>query len=168
MKKVIAFLLLTITVLSLLPSVLADYGTYTVQSYSPNGYCYLYDRPSSVNGRNLGRLENGEQVWVISYDSRGWYYVSCYRGTGYIHDYALTPGCSNTGVYAIVCSNSPKGYCYMYDEPSSTRGKNMGRYDNGSVIEIIDWYADTNYAKVYSPYTGKYGYIRKTSLSLCY
>lgn len=145
----------------------SDYPYYKVESYNPNGYCYLYDRPSSVSGVNLGRHENGELVKVLFHDASGWYYVVCSNGKqGYMHDYVLTPytntvqrdGC-------IVCSTDPYGYCYMYDAPSSSTGRNLGRYENGEVLEVVDWNASERYARVYSPRTGKYGYVRKSCLS---
>ena len=145
----------------------ASYPEYIVESYEPNGYCYQYDKPSSINGTNLGRHNNGETVKVISYDySSGYDYVVCTNGKlGYIHDSLLTPYTDtlNREQYRVY-STDPAGYCYMYTKPSSINGSNLGRYDNGEIVEIVDWYADDNYAKVRSPRTQKYGYIGKRSL----
>lgn len=169
MKKLISLVLLAILVFSLVSSALADVYDpypYVVESFHPNGYCYLYDQPSDVYGQNLGRHNNGELVEVIGYNSSngGYYHVICSNGkVGYIHEYALRPiydYCEDYQVY----STSPMGYCYLYDQPSDIYGRNLGRYNNGEYIQVIDWWASDGYAKVYCPSTNKVGYMHKTSL----
>ncbi|MCI5565918.1 MAG: hypothetical protein MR400_09570 [Clostridiales bacterium] len=144
-----------------------NYPLYVVESYSPNGYCYLYDQASDVYGRNLGRYNNGATVRVIDYyGGNGYCYVYTSDGKlGYIHDYVLTPynGTLNRDRYRVYSTN-PAGYCYLYDQPSDIKGRNLGRYDNGAYFEMIDWYADDTYAQVRAESTGKYGYVRKTCL----
>ena len=172
MKKILAFALALVTALTLASAAFAyswyddTYPLYMVESYEPNGYCYLYDRPSSIDGRNLGRYDNGAYVRVIWNNGDGWYYVVCTDGKeGYIHSWALTPATVTSGRETYVVSSlAPKGYCYMYDQPSDIYGTHLGRYDDGELIEIVEWYASEDYAQVMSPRTGKYGYIRKTCL----
>lgn len=169
--RLVSLALLCALLLSLAPQALAysyldDYPEYVVESFQPNGYCYLYDKPSDVNGRNLGRHENGEIVKVINYDHSGYYFVVCSNNkTGYIHDYALKPysGTVQRERYRVY-SIDPEGYCYLYDQPSDIKGRNLGRYDNGEYIQIVDWNASEAYAQVYCERTQKYGYIRKTCL----
>ena len=90
-NKLLALALLAVLLLSLVPQALAysysdNYPEYVIESFEPNGYCYLYDKPSDVYGRNLGRHENGEIVKVIGYEHSGWYFVVCSNGkTGYVH-----------------------------------------------------------------------------------
>jgi len=170
MKKIVSLLLLAALIAVMIPTALADsifnYSLYEVRSFNPNGYCYLYDQPSNVHGRNLGRHENGELVGVIAYtsDNGGYYYVYCANGKyGYIRADVLMEAshyCNND--YAVV--DCEKTYCYLYDQPSSVHGRNLGRYENGELIEILDWYADTDYAQVRCVRTDKIGYIRKTNL----
>ena len=47
-------------------------GWYRVQATTPEGitYSYLYDRPSSTQGKNLGKLEDGAKVYV-HYTTKG-------------------------------------------------------------------------------------------------
>lgn len=143
-----------------------DNDTYVVESFQPNGYCYLYDQPSDVYGQNLGRHENGELVTVIEYDARngGYYRVICSNGkVGYIHEYALRPVYQKRAGYEVY-STQPMGYCYLYDQPSDIYGQNLGRYNNGEGIDVIDWWASDAYAKVYCIRTGQVGYMHKTCL----
>jgi hypothetical protein len=162
------FALTLAVLLSICCLALAD--TYVVASTKPNGYCYLYDQPSSVNGRNLGRYDNGAQIEVLDWDADTTYaYVSASDGkVGYMRKASLTPvgPCS---VYEIryVYSTNPNGYCYLYDQPSSVNGTNLGQYNNGAEIAILDWDADENYAKVYTA-DNQTGYIRKECLTPVY
>ena len=50
---------------------MASHQTATITSEM--GYLYLYDRPSSSYGENLGRYENGEKVYILK-----WRYNSNY------------------------------------------------------------------------------------------
>lgn len=168
MKKIVSLLLLAVLLAALLPTAMADsifnYSLYRVMSKNPNGYCYLYSEPSSITGTNLGRHENGEYVGMIS-QTNGYCYVYCSNGKyGYIHDDALMRVTWVRNPWYIVSSTEPMGYCYLYSEASSVNGMNLGRYDNGELIEIIDWDADENYAYVCCDRTGHYGFMRKTCL----
>lgn len=170
-KRLLALALLSVLLLTLAPQALAysysdSYPEYVVESFEPNGYCYLYDKPSDVHGKNLGRHENGEIVKVIGYEHSGWYFVICSNEkTGYVHDYVLRPYAETLLRERYrVYSTEPAGYCYLYDRPSDMKGKNLGRYDNGEYILMVDWNADQVFAQVLCERTKKYGYIRKTCL----
>jgi len=144
-----------------------DYPLYKVESYSPNGYCYLYDQPSDIKGRNLGRYNNEAFMKVVDFNYKnGYALVICTDGkVGYVHNYSITPYLDTINrELCRVYSVEPRGYCYMYDEPSDIRGVNMGRYNNGAVFQIVDWDADETFAKVKSWDDDRYGYVRKTCL----
>ncbi len=163
MKKWMLFTLVLAALLSICCLALAD--AYVVTSTQPNGYCYLYDQPTSVGSRNLGRYDNG--AWIESLDwnadTKYAYVSTCDGQVGYMNKNSLS---SLEGCYdlAFVNSTKPNGYCYLYDRPSSVNGTNLGQYNNGERIIILDWYADENYAKVYTAYD-QTGYIRKACLS---
>lgn len=144
-----------------------NYPLYKVESYEPNGYCYMYNKPSSIDGRNMGRFDNGSFVKVIEWDKQnGFSYVISTDGkTGYIGSKCLTKYSDtlNRPVYRTQGSNG-SGYCYMYDKPSSIDGRNLGRFDDGSLVLIVDWDADASFAKVRSWNENKYGYIGKKDL----
>ena len=104
MKKMIVMLMvLALAVSVLCSSALAyeDYSTsgfYSLWVTMPADYdhVYLYDLPSSTQGRNLGRIDNGDQVYV--YFTTGglghnsvWAYCD-FRGTeGFIRFCNLEP-----------------------------------------------------------------------------
>lgn len=67
-------------------------GWYTVDTVTPADYTYsyIYDQPSSSNGKNLGRVNDGEQVYAywrrLGIGSQNTYWAYCkYNGKeGYI------------------------------------------------------------------------------------
>ena len=64
-----------------------------MDSYEPYGYCYLYDRPSSTYGNNLGRHNNGELIYVLDwYADDNYAKVECANNgkIGYIRKACLT------------------------------------------------------------------------------
>ena len=144
-----------------------NYPLYVVSSYSPSGYCYMYDRPTSTYGENLGSYKNGEVLKVISTKAVNGYYlvVDSSNRVGYVSAESLIPyGTSRDYPIYYVDSVYPLGYCYMYDRPTSTYGKNLGSYKNGARFEVLDWNANESYAKVCSKDDGKVGYIGKRAL----
>ena len=144
-----------------------DYPLYVVSSYSPSGYCYMYDRPTSTYGKNLGRYNNGESLKVISTKTGNEFYlvVDVNNQVGYVNGECLIPyGSSRNYPVYYVDSVQPLGYCYMYDRPSSSHGENLGRFNNGERFEMLNWNADRNFAYVCSMTTGQVGYVRKSAL----
>lgn len=169
-KKVILTVLVIVALLSICSAVTAasyndtSLPLYVVESYSPNGYCYLYSQASSSSS-NQGDHQNGEYVRMIQ-QSGDWYYVVCSNGKeGYIKASCLTPAAETVlrDVYRVY-STSPNGYCYLYDKAGSTDSRNLGQYNNGEYLVIVNWNADPNYAAVMSPATNKYGYVRKNCI----
>ena len=147
------------------------YSLCYVSSTSPNGYCYLYNKPSSTEGRNLGTYYNDSPVVVLD-----WYadtnFAKVYTAdnqTGYMRKTSLSfrwpgePGAKTEGETYYV-SGTPKGYCYLYDQPTSRGSKNLGRYNDGSAVTVLDYNADKTYAYVKTS-KGSVGYIRKAYLS---
>ena len=163
MKKWMIFALILVLLLSVCCLAFAD--AYIVASTEPNGYCYLYDKPSSTNGRNLGRYDNGAWIDILDWnaDKNFAYVLTCDDQTGYMRKSSLIP-IDRCYDLCYVNSIKPYGYCYLYDMPSSTNGRNLGRYDNGDQVAILDWYENKHFAKVYT-YDNQTGYIRKTSLA---
>ena len=154
-KRVISLILSLIFVLLLVPSVLAS-ESYVIECYDSecNGFCYVYDSPSTTSGKNLGRFDNG--TYITYYRTTGsWFYVSGYttknkKVYGYIHDFAAVPEAEYprghaSNVYVIDCyAPDCPGYCYVYDRPSSVDGDNLGRFNNGTEVTYVGksglWY----------------------------
>lgn len=186
MKRLISILLAMTLLLGAFPLVAlaADEGWYVVDSTEPKGYCYMYSKPSSMGGdsRNLGRYDNGEIIFVMDYDAgqegRDQYaYVQALDDkTGYIRVTCLKryygtveTAADKTGWY-VVSSTEPRGYCYLYSTPSSMddKSRNLGRYDNGKWIYVLDYYAGEEGGDYYcrvQTLDGKSGYIRATCLA---
>ena len=154
-------------------------GWYMVQSKSPNGYCYLYSQPTSKNGvgYNMGRHDNGELVYVLEYDGgNGYCRVQTTEGEiGYMNEKALVrfTGLENpdprTGWYTVY-STKPNGYCYLYSAASDRDeiGYNMGRYDNGEFVYVLEYEGGKdgrfNYCYVLTQ-DGKYGFMHDYALT---
>ena len=159
-RKCFAVLLTLMFLLTLFPAAVSaeeDYVIYCVHPKCP-GYCYVYKTPDSVNGQNLGRMNNGTPVTYFSYKSNnqgGWYYICGYntKGSvvyGYIQSYSAVPWYEYPGTplspevppYAdpeslteIYCTDEHcPGYCYVYKTPDCVNGRNLGRMNNGTRI----------------------------------
>ena len=157
-------------------------GWYYVDSITPSGYTYsyIYDKPSSTSGNNLGRVNDGEQVYVYyaTSDAGGkvWGYCAYYgvgrtikgyiryenlstefggnkgRSSGYVEP-------SGFGWY-IVDTVTPQNntYSYMYDQPSSMNGNNLGRVNDGARVYVYRLSDNGKWA--YCEYSGLGKYIK--------
>ena len=70
------------------------------------------------------------------------------------------------GVKYRVNITMPAGHdhIYLYDQPSSSNGKNLGRIDNGEYVIGISSVERKGYTWIYCNYNGIEGYIRKNNL----
>lgn len=172
MKKTAALLLTIILLVSFVPAALAysysdNLPEYVVESHQPEGYCYQYSNPSSMDGKstNQGEHRNGEIVKVISHESSGWYYTVCSNGkVGYIHDYCLVPLDTSHGQDYKVLSYDPFGYCYLYDRPDQKNGRRIGTFSNGEDVKALELYMFTPFVQVFIESTRQYGYILYSAL----
>ena len=75
-------------------------------------------------------------------------------------------GNSVKGVKYRVNITMPAGHdhIYLYDQPSSSNGKNLGRINNGEYVTGISSVQRKGYTWIYCSYNGKKGYIRKNNL----
>ncbi len=148
-------------------------GWYVVDSTSPKGYAYLYSKASDRDeiSYNKGAYYNGELVYVEEYyGGQDGKYNFCRVTTqdgksGYMHDSALrrhtgsAPEEKASGWY-IVDSESPRGYAYLYSAASDRDhlSYNKGRYDNGELVYVEEYYGGQD---------GKTGYMHDYSLRPC-
>ena len=147
-------------------------GWFLVASRDPLGYCYLYSEPTSQDdvSRNKGRHDNGETVYVLSwYADSGYCFVRTEADeTGYIRADALLrisditedPSC---GWYMV--ASSQRSYCYLYSKATSMDGvsDNLGRYDNGEWVYVVDCEGENGYAFVFTQ-DGRTGFMDKDAL----
>ena len=80
----------------------------------------------------------------------------------------FTPVLAEGAGWYVVDSQSPKGYCYLYSNPSSLDeiSRNLGRYDNGEYVYVIEYDGD-GYCRVQTQ-DGKTGYIGAKALRRYY
>lgn len=163
-------------------------GWYVVDITMPAGHdhIYLYDIPSSTKGSNLGRIENGTSVYAywredgFGNDSK-WCLCELNGKTGYIRwNNLLASGSSRSAAYSVPSGfGSPGWYylritkpadhdhIYLYDRPSSTKGVNLGRINNGEYAYVYGSCQD-NSEWAYCEINGKTGCIRWANLALAY
>ena len=117
MKKIIRISAVVLTV-ALLMSMLGTFalaagdpnycyeGWYIVNITKPAGraYIYLYDQPSSTQGRNLGRVDNGTYAYVY------------WRETGLGGKTSKWCYCNYDGTYGYIRWDNlmPANCCYYY------------------------------------------------------
>ena len=82
---------------------------------------------------------------------------------------AVMPVLAENGVNGVryrVNITMPAGHdhIYLYDQPSSSNGKNLGRINNGEYVTGISSVQRKGYTWIYCSYNGKKGYIRKNNL----
>ena len=167
----------------------ADYsvsGWYYVDTIYPDGYTYsyIYDQASSTNGNNLGKVYDGEQVYVYyaTTNSHSEVWAYCSYDTvgktikGYIHFENLTteyictdaePTQTDLGWY-YVDTIYPEGftYSYIYDQPSSINGNNLGKVKDGEWVYVYSLSESGKWAYCEYSTIGKTikGYIRFENL----
>lgn len=158
MKRLISIMLLTALIAALsctftfaLAEDYVDYsyeGWYEVYVVKPadHTYSYIYDRPSSTKGKNLGRVDNGEMVYGfflthgVNHRSSRWIYCEYNGICGYLrYDNLIYLGTDDDGYY----------YDYYY-------GDDYYRSDDSAVIRAIDppaGFRDSSYDYVGAMFT---------------
>ena len=75
---------------------------------------------------------------------------------------------SVSGVYSLwVTKPADHDHVYLYDRPSSTKGQNLGRIDNGDLVYVYHLTNGLNGSSsvwAYCDYNGVEGYIRYCNL----
>lgn len=178
-RKLVAMLLMAAAICSLTPVYAAqftaddyyntNYPEYVVASKDPNGYCYLYNKPTDLDGQsiNLGSYDNDTIVRLLEYEpTRGYHHVVCPDGQiGYMHTYSIVDAKTlDDRLWYRVYSLDPVGYLYMYNRPTDMNSINLGEYKDGDFLEMIDWDANEKYAYVRGDKNDQYGYVKKSSI----
>ena len=84
----------------------------------------------------------------------------------------MTAFAAGNGWYEV-CSTSPNGYCYLYSNASDRDGLsvNRGRYNNGSLVRLLDYNGGQDgpfhYCLVRTA-EGETGYMHESALVLLY
>ncbi len=140
------------------------YDAYRVTSTYATGYLYMYPTPGTSSSP-IATYYNDTVLKVIDYYSSEAFCLAVGPDgkSGYVSKRLITAETSSGSLGPVFEVFSSRHNCYMYAKPTSGT-TNLGRYDNGEQIEIIDWSADANYAFVRGVKDNKYGYIQKASL----
>ena len=111
MKKILTVMMVLALAVSTLCGTALAYEDYSASGYyslwvtkpADHDHVYLYDRPSSTEGRNLGRIDNGDLVYVY------------FLPHGYRHD-SVWAYCDFNGVEGFIrfCNLTPE-YWYLDD-----------------------------------------------------
>lgn len=105
MKKLMLVMMALAMVFSALCDTALAYQDYSASGYyslwvtkpADHDHVYLYDRPSSTKGMNLGRIDNGDLVYVyyltngLNGNDSVWAYCDFNGVEGYIRYCNLTP-----------------------------------------------------------------------------
>ena len=163
-------------------------GWYYVNTVYPSGYTYsyIYDKSSSMNGNNLGRVNDGEQVYVYyaktGEASKVWAYCAYYSAGRTIKGFiryenlsvyppvAPTQGPTLGWYYVDTVYPSGYTYSYIYDQPSSINGKNLGRVNDGQYVYVyrLSENAKWAYCEYSAPGKTIKGYIHFENLRKAY
>ena len=133
--------------------------------FSSRSYVYMYAKPNS-GSTNLGRCDNGEEIEIINWGADSAYaFVRCVKNSkyGYIEKKSLIPSSLSPVKGYMRISSESRSYVYLYEKANSG-SKNLGRYDNGEQVGILDWNASEDYALVYTA-DEKIGFMQKASLA---
>ena len=128
-------------------------------------YVYMYAKPNS-GSTNLGRCDNGEEIEIINWGADSAYaFVRSVKNSkyGYIEKKSLIPSSLSPVKGYMVIRSQSRSYVYLYEKANSG-SKNLGRYDNGQQVGILDWNASEDYALVYTA-DEKIGFMQKASLA---
>ena len=134
------------------------YVVYCFNSHCP-GYCYVYDKPNAVDGKNLGRINNGTEITYLGKSGK-WFKIKGVNTkgknvTGYIHNYSAVPAeeyynLTNGDRYeewVIDCSSRGRKLCYIYDIKDDIEGKNLGWVNNGDIVYLVEYGTSWLYVK---------------------
>ncbi|MBQ3762007.1 MAG: hypothetical protein II875_08370 [Clostridia bacterium] len=128
---------------------------------------YLFAR-ASESGEPVASYAKGDRLWMLDYDGdKNFAYVTDAEGNrGYIRKNHLMKvydyDAENYDCYRVTSTYS-SGYLYMYPAPS-TGGTPLARYDNGTVLKVIDYYVSDTFCLAVGP-DGRAGYVSKSQLT---
>ena len=142
-------------------------SNYTVYYASvATGYLALRNAKAYDYSNEIGKIQNGEAVYVMTMPNETYWYV--YAPTlgmyGYTNsDYlSLSGGYSSPSTYYWTVSVKT-GYLALRTAKAYDYSNEIGELYTGDKVEVLDS-SDSTYWYVYSPKLGKYGYVNKNYL----
>ena len=142
-------------------------SNYTVYYASvATGYLALRNAKAYDVSNEIGKIQNGEPVYVMTTPGETYWYV--YAPTlgmyGYTNsDYlSRSGGGSSSSTYYWTVSVKT-GYLALRTAKAYDSSNEIGKLYSGDQVEVLDS-SDGTYWYVYSPKLGKYGYVNKNYL----
>ena len=142
-------------------------SSYTVYYASvATGYLALRNAKAYDVSNEIGKIQNGEAVYVMTTPNETYWYV--YAPTlgmyGYTNsDYLSRSGGSSTSSTYYWTVSVKTGYLALRTAKAYDSANEIGKLYSGDQVEVLDS-SDGTYWYVYSPKLGKYGYVNKNYL----
>ncbi len=142
----------------------SDKGTYYVNV--SKGYLALRNEKSYDASNEIGKMYNGDYVYLLRDDGDYWYVYSPFLGSyGYTNSSYLVSSYSSVSQYSsnVYYANVSKNYLALRSAPSYDYYNEIGQIANGQEVDLIDSSLGT-YWYVYVPALDSYGYVNSDYL----
>ena len=154
----------------------SSYSVYTAAVDS--GYLALRNAKARDVSNEIGQVQSGEQVYVVSSDGEYWYvYVPALGSYGYVNSNYLSAGGAQptpTPTPEPTATPAPEGqtmtvsvssgYLALRNAKAFDSANEIAKLENGTKVQIVDK-SDAQYWYVYVPDLGSYGYVNKDYLN---
>ena len=143
----------------------ADSECYRVTG--TENYLALRNRPAYEKKNEIGKLYNGDTVWLINCAHGDYWYVSTAIGEGYVNWHYLTPVSGSNDAskdsWNTLKVAGTKNYLALRSARSGSSSNEIGKlYNNDKAILIR--FDESQYWLIYAPSAGKFGYVNKDYL----
>ena len=141
-----------------------DLGVYYVNVQK--GYLALRNAKAFDTTNEIGKMYNGDYVYVLRKDGEYWYVYSPFLGSyGYTNANYLVSSYSSVYHYnsSVYYASVASGYLALRNAPSYDAANEIGKIANGQEVDLIDSSLGT-YWYVYVPSLDKYGYVNSDYL----
>ena len=144
-------------------------GSYS-KCYRVSGtenYLALRTKPAYEKKNEIGKLYNGDTVWLLDFGEGNYWYVSTAIGDGYVNKNYLVP-VSNSSDASSDSWNTlrvagTKNYLALRSARSSDSSNEIGKLHNNDTAILVR-FDESQYWLIYAPSVGKFGYVNKDYL----
>ena len=143
-------------------------GSYS-KCYRVSGtenYLALRTKPAYEKKNEIGKLYNGDTVWLLDFGEGNYWYVSTAIGDGYVNKNYLVPvsnSDASSDSWNTLKVAGTKNYLALRSSRSSDSSNEIGKLHNNDTAILIR-FDDSQYWLIYAPSVGKFGYVNKNYL----